>query len=120
MDVAVWLHSLGMERYEPVFRENAIYHELGDNSMPYPLGNIHPRFWSWYMGASNFTGALGDFLAAILRTNLGGGNHAAALMDRQVVGWCRSPSILTSGCTPRSRSAARSFATPLRIEAHSR
>ncbi|MFL9962884.1 adenylate/guanylate cyclase domain-containing protein [Paraburkholderia sediminicola] len=24
MDVAVWLHSLGMERYEPVFRENAI------------------------------------------------------------------------------------------------
>lgn len=24
MDVAVWLHNLGMERYEPVFRENAI------------------------------------------------------------------------------------------------
>ena len=24
MDVAAWLHSLGMERYEPVFRENAI------------------------------------------------------------------------------------------------
>ncbi|WP_262421509.1 adenylate/guanylate cyclase domain-containing protein [Paraburkholderia sp. UCT31] len=24
VDVAVWLHSLGMERYEPVFRENAI------------------------------------------------------------------------------------------------
>ncbi|MGF6962050.1 hypothetical protein QFZ97_008006 [Paraburkholderia youngii] len=63
MDVAVWLHSLGMERYEPVFRENAIYHELGDNLMPYPLGNIHPRLWSWYMGASNFTGALGDLRA---------------------------------------------------------
>src|ERR1700751_956871 len=24
VDVAAWLHSLGMERYEPVFRENAI------------------------------------------------------------------------------------------------
>ena len=57
--------------------------------MPYPMGNIHPRFWSWYMGSSNFTGALGDFLAAIQGSNLGGGNHAAALMDQQVVDWCK-------------------------------
>jgi aromatic-L-amino-acid/L-tryptophan decarboxylase len=55
--------------------------------MPYPMGNVHPRFWSWYMGSSNFAGALGDFLAAIQGSNLGGGNHAAALMDQQVVGW---------------------------------
>jgi glutamate/tyrosine decarboxylase-like PLP-dependent enzyme len=53
------------------------------------MGNIHPRFWSWYMGASNFTGALGDFLAAIQGSNLGGGNHAAGLMDSQVVNWCK-------------------------------
>jgi glutamate/tyrosine decarboxylase-like PLP-dependent enzyme len=66
-----------------------IYRELSDNLMPYPMGNIHPRFWSWYMGSSNFTGALGDFLAAIQGSNLGGGNHAAALMDRQVVDWCK-------------------------------
>ena len=57
--------------------------------MPYPMGNIHPRFWSWYMGSSNFTGALGDFLAAVQGSNLGGGNHAAALMDQQVVDWCK-------------------------------
>ena len=60
-----------------------------DNVMSYPMGNIHPRFWSWYMGSSNFTGALGDFLAAIQGSNLGGGNHAAALMDQQVVDWCK-------------------------------
>lgn len=30
------------------------------------MGNIYPRFWMWYMGSSNFTGAMGDFLAAIL------------------------------------------------------
>ena len=47
--------------------------------MAYPMGNVHPRFWAWYMGSSNFTGALGDFLAAIQGSNLGGGNHAAAL-----------------------------------------
>lgn len=66
-----------------------VYGDVVDKLMPYPMGNIHPRFWSWYMGSSNFTGALGDFLAAIQGSNLGGGNHAAALMDSQVVDWCK-------------------------------
>ncbi|TIO78614.1 MAG: aspartate aminotransferase family protein [Mesorhizobium sp.] len=66
-----------------------VYGEVARNVMAYPMGNIHPRFWSWYMGSSNFTGALGDFLAAIQGSNLGGGNHAAGLMDSQVVDWCK-------------------------------
>jgi aromatic-L-amino-acid decarboxylase len=66
-----------------------VYRDVATNLMPYPMGNVHPRFWSWYMGSSNFTGAIGDFLAAIQGSNLGGGNHAAALMDRQVVDWCK-------------------------------
>lgn len=63
--------------------------ELNAHVMPYPMGNIHPRFWMWYMGASNLTGALGDFLAAVNGSNLGGGNHAAALVDLQVVDWLK-------------------------------
>ncbi|HXW29519.1 MAG TPA: pyridoxal-dependent decarboxylase [Xanthobacteraceae bacterium] len=66
-----------------------IYQMLTETVMRYPMGNIHPRFWSWYMGSSNFTGALGDFLAAIQGSNLGGGDHAAVLMDQQVVNWCK-------------------------------
>ena len=66
-----------------------VYREVSEYLMPYPMGNIHPRFWSWYMGSSNYTGAIGDFLAAIQGSNLGGGNHAAALMDQQVIGWCK-------------------------------
>ena len=66
-----------------------VYREVAENVMPYPMGNVHPRFWAWYMGSSNFTGALGDFLAAIQGSNLGGGNHAAAFMDQQVVNWCK-------------------------------
>ncbi len=66
-----------------------VYRQVTENLMPYPMGNIHPRFWSWYMGSSNFTGALADFLAAIQGSNLGGGNHAAASMDNQVVNWCK-------------------------------
>jgi aromatic-L-amino-acid decarboxylase len=66
-----------------------VYGQVVDTVMTYPMGNIHPRFWAWYMGSSNFTGALGDFLAAIQGSNLGGGNHAAALVDGQVVDWCK-------------------------------
>jgi glutamate/tyrosine decarboxylase-like PLP-dependent enzyme len=64
-----------------------VYGELRENLLPYSMGNIHPRFWGWYMGSSNFTGALGDFLAAIDGSNLGGGNTAAAMIDSQVVDW---------------------------------
>ncbi len=66
-----------------------VYSDITASLMPHPMGNIHPRFWMWYMGAGNFTGALGDFLAAIDGSNLGGGNMAASQMDRQVTGWIR-------------------------------
>lgn len=66
-----------------------IFRAVSRDVMPYPMGNVHPRFWAWYMGSGNMTGALADFLAAIQGSNLGGGNHAAALLDQQVVGWCK-------------------------------
>jgi glutamate/tyrosine decarboxylase-like PLP-dependent enzyme len=68
----------------------AVYREVAETVMAYPMGNVHPRFWAWYMGSSNFTGAIGDFLAAVQGSNLGGGSHAAALMDQQVVDWLKA------------------------------
>ncbi|MFN3765387.1 MAG: pyridoxal phosphate-dependent decarboxylase family protein [Aliihoeflea sp.] len=62
---------------------------VGETVMSYPMGNSHPRFWAWYMGAGNMTGALADFIAAVQASNLGGGKHAAALVDQQVVDWLR-------------------------------
>jgi glutamate/tyrosine decarboxylase-like PLP-dependent enzyme len=67
-----------------------VWREVAATVMAYPKGNVHPRFWSWYMGASNFTGALADFVAAIQGSNLGRGAHAAALLDRQVVDWLKA------------------------------
>ena len=67
----------------------AVHAEVNRTVMPYPMGNVHPRFWGWYMGASNLTGALGDFLAAVQGSNLGGGNHAAVQVESQVVDWLR-------------------------------
>ena len=28
---------------------DAVYQEFLENVFPYPMGNIHPRFWAWYM-----------------------------------------------------------------------
>ena len=66
-----------------------VYGEYRETVRAYPMGNIHPRFWGWYMGASNFTGALGDFLAAVEGSNLGGGNTGAAQVEQQVVDWLK-------------------------------
>jgi aromatic-L-amino-acid decarboxylase len=86
-DVRARLHEAVPRDGQPL---EDVCHQIATDLLPYPMGNIHPRFWMWYMGSSNFTGALGDFLAAILGSNLGVGDHAAAEIDKQVVGWLKA------------------------------
>jgi glutamate/tyrosine decarboxylase-like PLP-dependent enzyme len=74
--------------HEPAGAETA-YQEFVENILPYPMGNIHPRFWAWYMGNGTVFGALGEFLAAVMNPNLGGGNHVASLVEGQVVNWMK-------------------------------
>jgi aromatic-L-amino-acid decarboxylase len=66
-----------------------VYKEMEENVLPYPMGNIHPRFWAWYMGSGTISGVMGDFWASILNPNLGGGNHAAHKVEEQVVSWIK-------------------------------
>lgn len=66
-----------------------VYDQLQSTVLPYPMGNTHPRFFGWYMGGSNFTGALADFIAAIDGSNLGGGDTGATATDGQVVDWLK-------------------------------
>ncbi len=74
--------------HEPAGAE-AAYQEFRENILPYPMGNIHPRFWGWYMGTGTVLGALADFMAAIMNPNLGGGNHVANLVEEQVIAWVK-------------------------------
>jgi aromatic-L-amino-acid/L-tryptophan decarboxylase len=67
----------------------AVYEEFLETIFPYPMGNIHPRFWAWYMGNGTALGALADFLASTMNPNLGGGNHVANLVEGQVVNWMK-------------------------------
>ena len=41
------------------------------------------------MGNGTVLGALADFMAAITNSNLGGGNHAAILVEEQVINWLK-------------------------------
>jgi aromatic-L-amino-acid decarboxylase len=68
---------------------DAVYKEFSETIFPYPMGNIHPRFWGWYMGTGTVFGALADFMASIMNPNLGGGNHAANLVEDQVINWIK-------------------------------
>jgi len=73
---------------EPLGAE-AAYADFRELVLPYPVGNVHPRFWSWFMGQGTPFAAVADFLAAVVNPNLGGGNHAANHVEAQVVDWCR-------------------------------
>lgn len=68
---------------------NAVYEEFVETVLPYPMGTIHPRFWSWYMGSGTVFGALADFMASIMNSNLGGGSHAAGMVEEQVLNWIK-------------------------------
>ena len=64
-----------------------VYQEFLDTVRPYPMGNIHPRFWGWVMGTGTVTGMFADMLAAGMNPNVGGGDHGANYVETQVIEW---------------------------------
>jgi aromatic-L-amino-acid/L-tryptophan decarboxylase len=84
---------------------SAAYEEFTKNILPYPVGNVHPRFWGWAQGCGTVTGAMAEFLAASMNCMSWGGDQAGVYVEKQVLSWMKSlmgfPSsasgILTSG-----------------------
>lgn len=89
-------------RPEPL---EAVLERFAEDILPFGTGNIHPRFFGWVHGSGNPAGALGEALAALMNCNVGGRDHVAVYVERQVLGWCKeifgypasSSGILTSG-----------------------
>ena len=67
-----------------------VYQEFKDNILPYPLGNIHPRFWGWVMGGGTPFGVLAEMMAATMNPNMGGGDHVPNEVEKQVLGWLKA------------------------------
>jgi aromatic-L-amino-acid decarboxylase len=85
-----------------------IYEEFLEWVLPYPVGNIHPRFWGWVIGTGTVLGALAELLAAAMNTNSGGIDyHSANHVEKQVIDWFKemlgfptsASGLLTSGCS---------------------
>ena len=69
--------------------EGVVYNEFKTTIVPYIMGNVHPRFWAWYMGSGLMSGAIGDFWTSVLNPNLGGGNHSGHKVEEQVIDWIK-------------------------------
>ena len=78
---------------EPVPEEpqgaNSVYEEFRRNILPYPTGNIHPRFWAWVSGTGSAGGMLAELLSGAMNSSGHGGDHAAVYVERQVVSWLK-------------------------------
>lgn len=57
--------------------------------LPYGVGNTHPRFFGWVHGSGTPGNLLADMAAAAMNANLGGRDHGAMYVEKQVVSWCR-------------------------------
>ncbi len=66
-----------------------VYQDFRENILPYPMGNIHPRFWGWVIGTGTPLGALAEFLGAALNPNMGGGDHVGNYVEAQVIEWIK-------------------------------
>ena len=72
--------GLGLEGSWDAFRKSVL---------PYPWGNVHPRFWGWVNGTGSPSGALAELATAVINTNAGGGHQIAPYLEGQVVDWCK-------------------------------
>ena len=66
-----------------------IYDDFKANILPYPKGNIHPRFWAFVQGTGSPLAMMADMLASGMNSNVAIGEHSAMYVDQQVVNWCK-------------------------------
>jgi glutamate/tyrosine decarboxylase-like PLP-dependent enzyme len=65
----------------------AVYEEFKRDVLPYPTGNIHPRFWGWVIGTGTPLGMLADMLASGMNPQVAEFDDAPAVVENQVIGW---------------------------------
>lgn len=66
-----------------------VYEEICQLFVPYPVGNIHPRYWGYVQGNGSPVGALAEFITASVNTMSWGGNQASIYLESQVLSWMK-------------------------------
>jgi aromatic-L-amino-acid decarboxylase len=64
-----------------------VYDEFKRDVLPYPTGNIHPRFWGWVIGTGTPVAMLADMLASGMNPQVAEFDDAPAVVENQVIAW---------------------------------
>ena len=68
-----------------------VYDQIRDHVLPYPTGNIHPRFWSWVGGTGTPTQLIADLVASAMNSaSLGFDEVASSYVELQLLSWLKS------------------------------
>ena len=68
-----------------------VYGQIRDHVLPYPTGNIHPRFWSWVGGTGTPTQLIADLVASAMNSaSLGFDEVASSYVELQLLSWLKS------------------------------
>ncbi len=68
----------------------AVYDRIRDDILPYPTGNIHPRFWSWVGGTGTPTQLIADMVISTMNsTGLGFDEVASTHVELQLLDWLK-------------------------------
>ena len=66
---------------------HTVYEAFKSHILPYPTGNLHPRFFGWVVGNGTVTGMLADMLASGMNPHLAGFNQSALHVEQEVMCW---------------------------------
>lgn len=66
---------------------STVYEQFTRDVLPYPTGNVHPRFWGWVIGTGTPLGMLADMLASGMNPQVAEFDDASAVVENQVIAW---------------------------------
>jgi glutamate/tyrosine decarboxylase-like PLP-dependent enzyme len=67
-----------------------VYEQVREHVLPYPTGNIHPRFWSWVGGTGTATQLVADLVISTMNSaGLGFDEVASSHVEIQLLNWLK-------------------------------
>ena len=67
-----------------------VYDQVREHVLPYPTGNIHPRFWSWVGGTGTATQLVADLVISTMNSaGLGFDEVASSYVEIQLLNWLK-------------------------------
>ncbi|MEL7372651.1 MAG: pyridoxal-dependent decarboxylase, partial [Myxococcota bacterium] len=76
-----------------------VYDQFKRSILPFPTGNIHPRFWGWVMGNGTPVGMLAELLGGAMNCHVSGYDQGATLVEHQVLRWLTELMDFPAGST---------------------